>query len=296
MLGTITVKIKVSHRVYTISVYVLLLSGLIYAQWGQFYERILVVLSVLLGILSVRSFSIVIKRQYHLSDIFFMACVLAFYFDSLFFMSLSPLVYGTGLLMCYIILRISLTQNFIEKIFENNYKVLILFSYFVYYISIAKNGIYFPMYKGTFENSNTMGIFAASTCSVILARLLAKIDLKEKISIIEIILILFSIVFAFLSWSRISIITIIGVFFIFMLGLIRTKHGKIEKKKLLLSLFCFTLTFLSIGKVYSILINKFIMLSSRGDISNGRSILWRKIWQKTSFWGDGEKLVRGGSS
>lgn len=289
-------KIITNKRYYSYLVLCLLLSGLVYAQWGQSYERTFFIASIFLLLVSIRSFSIVIKPKYHLSDIFFTFCILAFYFDSLLYLTLKPIVYGTGLLLCYVILQIAFTRNYMECVLEHNNRMSIIFAMIIYATGIVKHGIYFPMYKGTFGNSNTMGIFAASICAVVMAKIFYKIEYKEKIDKTELIIVIFSIFMALLSWSRISIIAILFIFIYFMLKITKTNNGKIKKKKLLLIFTCFSSFFITFNQAYNILIGKFLMLSSQGDISNGRAILWKMVWNKAELWGNGEKLIREGDA
>lgn len=286
--------VKSNQRLLNLAVVLYILSGFAYAQFGQKYERILFMFFILVSVMGIRSFIIpkgIVLNSMDFSYTFF---CLTFLIDFVLYQTVNPLVYGIAMFVMYFVVRFVMLQNFLEKFYEINYSLTLFFSIMVYVISFAMSGIYTHMYRGSMGNSNTMGIFAASACTVVIAEITYELVESRRPKCWLIMVYTISMFIVYVSGSRTAVL-VVAVQIAIMLTArkdrhripLRTVRRIFAAMGILAVVFVIYLVIGKRGGVQNGFVDKFAVLAARGDISNGRFYRWEAAWRGSSWFGDG---------
>lgn len=289
--------LKNNGKLFKAAIGLYIVSGIVYAQFGQQYERIFFVVSILAAVLSMRYIGFRKLTVLDFMDIFYAFFISTFLIDTVLYRALNPFVYGLAMLIMYVMIRVGMTENYTEKYYDINYRLAIFFSIVIYVLSYYKAGIYTHNYSGSMENSNTLGIFAASIGTVLISVIADNLVNFRRTTLYICILYGISVFITIISGCRIAMIA--DAVQIGILLIVRKKKRGIPVRVvrrifavagLVLAVIIISLATGRTSLVYSEFIYKTIELAQRGNITNYRLEWWKATWVNAGLFGSGQRV------
>lgn len=275
-----------------------IMSGLLYIICGQSIERILFILSVISALIGINILVINFKIRLDPISLVYVLFVASFYVDSIIYLSLRPAIYGTGMLLAYILGKYVMRYAYSDGFYRFISVICIIFVMIVLIYGSLKNGISLINNLGIFSNSNASGLCAELMFTILSIQCAYLISNNKSIGLLRLLLLLFAMFFVVVSSCRIAIVSmLIQIIALICIGFSKrsTTISHTYNTVLVIAIILLLLLVMrALGHdVFTIFYDSFfgkfrhLETYNNGDLSNGRSYIWRYIWNNTGLLGDG---------
>lgn len=284
---------------FRLGLIILILSGYAYAVYGRTMERIVFVISVIVLAIGICRYSLILRIRKNILDILHMVFVILLLVCGVVFSSATPVIYGIAMGLFYFISTDLMRANANEKTYTRHiYISNVAISLVIMAFSLMKSPITFSAYSGMFGNPNTMGIFAVTLSTVMIAGIVQKGCLGQKQSVFEILIWLATAFIVVISSCRTAMVVLaVQLVAAFLLFIIKSSLSKKTLLIIVLIPVVIALLYLILKKVgfidilYNSMIEKFDYYEYKGDSTNGRKKMWIEIMQNSSWFHDGTLSV-----
>lgn len=274
-------------------------------DYHQLQKPILTISTIILvfvtGILKKhRGLNEIISTSYNLSYFLFFVSIL---FSFIVHFELGIIINAFGIIVIWWVTNWTMPYARSKGIcsLQKEWFLLIAFQFLILGYTIVNSNITINRFQGIFYNSNATGGAGATLCAVALPYFLFTYLNRKKGDSIKLILsafvIAFSVFISLISTSRTSILTIAGMFMLMFVLMLKEIKNKKRLLRVVLIIVVATIGLFIVLKsefvqsILNVIIEKFVL--RKGNEFAGRQNRWDVVFERLSFFGNGEETAIG---
>lgn len=266
-------------------IFLFLLSGVIYSIFGRSAERYFFALFVFVFLFNALNLKFRLKTK-NLFDILYTLFIITFLIDYFIFKSFVALLYGFAMEISYFSIRRCLFQVFDRNLYSRYFKFIIYVIIFYVIYCFIRYGIRFTNYNGSFSNPNAYGLLVFEISVIALVLIDNNFLRNNQKNLNYLFLYCIGLFLVFISGCRTALLSVMLCSILFFLVNIKKKTIFKYLILILTIIILFFVFYFVLGhQINDIpIIQKLNRLSERGDFSNGRTKMWKIIWDNSSLF------------